>query len=242
MSTDPYWYAIVSESAPVINTTRKREDVAQELADKLREAHPDVEVVPLYRSARAGDGNVPAVGWTGNADADLALILLDRLDDTGEGNAIRIEQLEGLVRKLAAAPAAAPAKLEDIEQYRLQMAGISTSALGYWKEGDGIHPDYDTLALRDVAKLYAKYDALYKARVSWTPVTESLPEDRAEVLFYSGDLRNPANMLLGLYIDGDFCCAGYTMVNVTHWAKKPAQPDIEPPEVDFPCAATGDAA
>lgn len=51
----------------------------------------------------------PAGGWTGNADADLALILLDRLDDTGEGNAVRIEQLEGLVRKLAAAPAAAPA-------------------------------------------------------------------------------------------------------------------------------------
>ena len=54
--------------------------------------------------------------------------------------------------------------LEDIEQYRMQMAGISTAAIGYWKEGDGIHPDYDTVALRDVAKLYAKYDALYKAQ------------------------------------------------------------------------------
>lgn len=54
--------------------------------------------------------------------------------------------------------------LQDIEQYRLQMAGISTAAIGYWKEGDNIHPDYDTLALRDVAKLYAKYDALYKAQ------------------------------------------------------------------------------
>lgn len=54
-------------------------------------------------------------------------------------------------------------KLDDIEQYRMQMAGISTAALGYWKEGDNINPDYDTVALRDVAKLYAKYDALYKA-------------------------------------------------------------------------------
>lgn len=54
-------------------------------------------------------------------------------------------------------------KLEDIEQYRMQMAGISTAAIGYWKEGDSIHPDYDTVALRDVARLYAKYDALYKA-------------------------------------------------------------------------------
>jgi len=54
--------------------------------------------------------------------------------------------------------------LEDIEQYRMQMAGICTAALGYWKEGDSIHPDYNTLALRDVAKLYAKYDALYKTQ------------------------------------------------------------------------------
>jgi hypothetical protein len=57
--------------------------------------------------------------------------------------------------------------LQDIEQYRMQMAGICTAAIGYWKEGDGIHPDYDTLALRDVAKLYAKYDAIYKAQPTW---------------------------------------------------------------------------
>lgn len=63
--------------------------------------------------------------------------------------------------------------LQDIEQYRMQMAGISTAALGYWKDGDGIHPDYDTVELRDVAKLYAKYDALYKAR--WAAQTEQEP-------------------------------------------------------------------
>lgn len=60
--------------------------------------------------------------------------------------------------------------LQDIEQYRMQMAGISTAAIGYWKEGDDIHPDYDTVALRDVAKLYAKYDALYKAQPEQEPV------------------------------------------------------------------------
>ena len=60
--------------------------------------------------------------------------------------------------------------LQDIEQYRLQMAGISTAAIGYWKETDSIHRDYDTLALRDVAKLYAKYDALYKAQPEQEPV------------------------------------------------------------------------
>lgn len=68
---------------------------------------------------------------------------------------------------LYAAPVAQPQQqLEDIEQYRMQMAGISTAAMGYWKEGDSIHPDYDTPALRDVAKLYSKYDALYKAQQS----------------------------------------------------------------------------
>jgi hypothetical protein len=64
-------------------------------------------------------------------------------------------------------PAAQPVQepvLQEIEQYRMQMAGISTAAIGYWKVGDGIHPDYDTVALRDVAKLYAKYDELYKAK------------------------------------------------------------------------------
>ena len=74
----------------------------------------------------------------------------------------RIAELEA---QLAAAQQAVQAAqdLESIEKYRMQMVGISTAALGYWKEGDAIHPDYDTVALRDVAQLYAKYDALYKA-------------------------------------------------------------------------------
>jgi hypothetical protein len=55
--------------------------------------------------------------------------------------------------------------LQNIEQYRMQMAGICVASTGYWKEGEGIHPDYDTIALRDVAKLYAKYAALYKTQL-----------------------------------------------------------------------------
>ncbi len=51
-----------------------------------------------------------------------------------------------------------PVVLSDIEQYRLQIAAICTAAIGYWVESDPIHPDYDTVALRDVARLYAKYD------------------------------------------------------------------------------------
>jgi hypothetical protein len=55
-------------------------------------------------------------------------------------------------------------RLDDIEQYRLQIAAIGTASFGYWKEGDSIHPDYDTVPLRDVARLYAKYDRLHKFR------------------------------------------------------------------------------
>lgn len=46
------------------------------------------------------------------------------------------------------------------ERHQMQLAGISTAAFGAWKEGDSVHPDYDTVALRDVAKLYAKYAEL----------------------------------------------------------------------------------
>ena len=55
-----------------------------------------------------------------------------------------------------------PEVLQSIELYRMQMAGISTASSGHWKEGDSAHPDYITPALIDVAKLYAKYDELYK--------------------------------------------------------------------------------
>lgn len=48
------------------------------------------------------------------------------------------------------------------EIYRLQMAGISTAAIGYFKKEDSIHPDYDTVTMRDVEKLYEKYDKLYQ--------------------------------------------------------------------------------
>lgn len=48
------------------------------------------------------------------------------------------------------------------EEENARLAAISTASFGYWKESDGILPDYDSIALRDVAKLYAKYEALRK--------------------------------------------------------------------------------
>jgi len=84
--------------------------------------------------------------------------------------------------------------LQDIEQYRMQIAGICTAAIGYWKECDGIHPDYDTLALRDVAKLYAKYDALYKApQRKWVGLTT---DERANILrTYYADMYDAAEVI-----------------------------------------------
>ncbi len=60
--------------------------------------------------------------------------------------------------------------LMESERYRMQMAGISTAAMGYWKEGESIHPDYDTVALHDVAKLYAKYAHLAESKAQTVDV------------------------------------------------------------------------
>ena len=59
--------------------------------------------------------------------------------------------------------ACAVPKLTDIEQYNVQMSAIGTAALGYWTEAAGIKPEYDTPVLRDVARLYAKYEAALAA-------------------------------------------------------------------------------
>lgn len=83
--------------------------------------------------------------------------------------------------------------LQDIEQYRMQMASISTAAIGYWKEGDGIHPDYDTPALRDVAMLYAKYDALYKAQPAQEPVVVIKRNESGQITMQTPD-GNPFDM------------------------------------------------
>jgi hypothetical protein len=105
--------------------------------------------------------------------------------DTEEALAAKRAAIDSWLGKHAASrvPGALVA-LESIEQYRMQMAGISTAALGYWKEGDSIHPDYDTVALRDVAKLYVKYDELFKARerlLSATPAQAPAPLGGGEV-------------------------------------------------------------
>jgi hypothetical protein len=81
--------------------------------------------------------------------------------------------IEALKQELAK-PEQEPVALQSIEQYAMQMAAICTAAIGYWKESDNIHPDCDSPALRDVAKLYAKYAELYTAppRKEWVGLTD----------------------------------------------------------------------
>lgn len=43
-----------------------------------------------------------------------------------------------------------------LENERQKVAGCSTAALGYWKEGDSLHPDYECTAIHDVASLYQR--------------------------------------------------------------------------------------
>lgn len=62
--------------------------------------------------------------------------------------------------------------LKNIEQYQLQMAAISTAAIGYWKEEDSISAAYDTIALRDVAKLYTRCQTLHD--ILYGPGTEQV--------------------------------------------------------------------
>ena len=47
--------------------------------------------------------NIPA-GWTGNCDADAALVMLDRIDTVDCADDERIESVKSIIRRLAAAP------------------------------------------------------------------------------------------------------------------------------------------
>lgn len=77
---------------------------------------------------------------------------------------------------LARARIAAQREADIEERERMRLAGISTAALGYWKEGDSIHADYDTVAIRDVAKLYAKYNELLQREAELRRDEERLRE------------------------------------------------------------------
>jgi hypothetical protein len=93
---------------------------------------------------------------------------------------------------------AAP-KLDSIEQYRLQMAAIGTAAIGYWKLGDSITPDYDTQVLRDVAALYGQYDALHRFREQVRRMVRMLKDrEWAEDMAATGDAADLQSVITEL--------------------------------------------
>lgn len=50
--SEPFWYAVVSESGPVVNRTFRRADVADEYAQECRAfGRTDAEVVPYGLAA-----------------------------------------------------------------------------------------------------------------------------------------------------------------------------------------------
>lgn len=131
-------------------------------------AHIDsVKIAPPATPADAGAGSATKAQLT---DERIDYIARQYFSEPGGQDGAR-NAIHDALQELArmSTPGAQVTKLEDIEQYRLQMAAIGTTAFGYWKESDGIKPEYDTVPLRDVAKLYAKYEAL--ASQSPAPVT-----------------------------------------------------------------------
>jgi len=82
--------------------------------------------------------------------------------------------------------------------------------------------------LQDRQSLTAAPQAPAAALDAWISVADEMPDSEPgspPVLFYSDDLRNPTNMMLGVYRDGKWLSAGFEFVNVTHWKPKPATPD-----------------
>lgn len=66
-----------------------------------------------------------------------------------------------------------------------------------------------------------------KEKPKWISVSESgLPESKTDCFFYSVDLRNPCDMVSGVYFPDErvFMCAGTKWVNVTHWMPLPTKP------------------
>jgi len=104
--------------------------------------------------------------------ANQSRLNINRLSVLADAQAAEIERLrkqhglwhETSIPQLYAENASQAAEIERLrETHLLQLAGISTAAMGYHKASDSIHPDFKTTALDDVMELYAKYDALFQA-------------------------------------------------------------------------------
>jgi hypothetical protein len=141
--------------------------------------------VAAHQSQAAQPSELTIIEETGLAELANRLIAANE-----EPIAISV-QAAVAIRKLLALRAAS--RLEDSEQYRLQMAAISTAAFGYWTEEEGMKPEYDTVPLRDVAKLYAKYAALHSSQAT---KVQAVPEG----FVLAPHFRGYAHLGIGAYV------------------------------------------
>ncbi|MEK6346396.1 MAG: hypothetical protein V4764_02890 [Burkholderia sp.] len=96
------------------NNTDFIKETGYRLANKIRAlATSPAPAIPAGDLAKEPCDTIE--GWTGNIDADTALLLLDRLD-VQPNDDTRIEQLEGIVRKLARAAGAGERPATDAPQ------------------------------------------------------------------------------------------------------------------------------
>jgi len=111
------------------------------------------------------------------AEDDVRYIRAD-LHDAQAAEIERLRKQHGLwhetsIPQLYAENASQAAEIAALKEREImRLAGISTAAQGYFKDGESIHTDYDTVALRDVTALYRKYEAL---RAENAALREGLP-------------------------------------------------------------------
>ena len=138
---------------------------------------------------RAGQSSAEPI--TREKAAELALDHCTRPDlstrfEVIKGGKFATWLIEAIIEASRRAPALPERSLEASEKYRMQMVGVCMAAEGRWKESDSIHPDYDTPALREVVKLYAKYAELRAAASA-----PSAGEQSAQPKFDVGPMPHP---------------------------------------------------
>lgn len=74
------------------------------------------------------------------------------------------------------------------------------------------------------ADIAVQYAAQFAPK--WMSVEKhGLPESKFNCIFYSNDLRNPCDMVAGIYFpDKGFMSGGQKWVNVTHYMAMPSKP------------------
>lgn len=131
-----------------------------------------------------------------DAEDDIVDLLAEYADHNVEHGRMSFDKwtLREAISALIARYGAQPATSD--ERLNLILAAISTAALGYWQEGDNIRPEFDTVALRDVAKLYAKYAALSAA--SAQPVVTDAMHAHFEALYNGLELADQTEIIEGI--------------------------------------------